>query len=204
VACAERLVVIAVEGFLDDGCIYAYRCALAWDFVRVGRGIYLTKAIHCNAGVIDYKIYATLPMLLLQFLRKRLDAPSISHVQRMESDFAQSAISSERLSLLELRIFFEGFDGGLAPFRGARGEVDQEGAGVQRRVGILESELTDDTETDTLRVVRSWVRRNAGRAGTPCLRRLPRQLCCMRPLGIMRIRIWAVGQGPSYHEYAAV
>ena len=68
-------------------------------------------------------------------------------------DLCEAAVGFERFCLLELCILLELFEGGFASTLVARSKVDQEGAVVERRFGVLEGQLADNCEADTLRML---------------------------------------------------
>jgi len=115
-----------------------------------------TEAVQRNARVVDDKVNA-LSVRLLQMLCKVLDAGLIRDIQVVVPNLREPAVGLEGFGLLQLRILFELLEGGLSPALVARGEVDEEGAVVERRFGILKCELADDCEADALGNVR-WSR----------------------------------------------
>jgi hypothetical protein len=83
-------------------------------------------------------------VLLLQELGERAYALRIANVQLRELDLRKSPVGPQGARREQRRVALQGGDG-VAPARGvARGEVDEERAGVERGLWVLEGELPDD------------------------------------------------------------
>jgi len=75
---------------------------------------------------------------------KGLDAGRLRYVELVELDVGEAAEGAQGIGLLEGGVLgAEGGDGRLAAGWVACGEVDEEGAGVEFGVGVLEGELAD-------------------------------------------------------------
>jgi hypothetical protein len=127
-----------------------------------------TEAVHCDTGVVDDKVN-TITMGLLQMIREGLDATTICNVQLMVLDLSEPAVRFQRLGLLQLCILFQILQGSFSSTLIASGEVDQKGAVVKRRFGILEGQLADYGKSNALRMLvkrrKDWIHAYLVRAG---------------------------------------
>ena len=79
-----------------------------------------------------------------------LDTSLICDVKMVVLDLCKSAMSLERLGLLQLRVLLELLQRGLTLTLVTSCEVDEYGTIVKGRLGVLKSNLADDCETDAL------------------------------------------------------
>lgn len=84
--------------------------------------------------------------MLCQILNTRL----VRDVQVVVLDLCEAAVRLESFRLLQLRVLLELLQRGLASALVASRKVDKEGTIVQRRLGVLKSQLADNREANSL------------------------------------------------------
>lgn len=117
----EGAVVVGLQGLLDDGA---------------------GEALQRDAGVVDDDI-EPVGVCASQVVAEAVDAGAVADVQFMEDEGRGAAIPGEGFGGDELRVVVEGVDGRGAAVRRACREVNQEGSGLDRGIGILECKIAN-------------------------------------------------------------
>jgi len=102
-------------------------------------------------------------MSLLQVVRKGLDAAAACDVKQMKLDLREPAIGLQCLGLLQCRILLQIFDGSFSSALVASRQINQKGSVVERRLGVLQSELLNYGASDTLQGSVWYLPRGGGR-----------------------------------------
>lgn len=102
-------------------------------------------------------------MSLLQVVRKSLDAAAACDVKQMELDLRETTVGLQCLGLLQCRILLQILDGGFSSALVASRQINQKGSVVERRLGVLQSELLHDGASDALTMLVWYSRRGCGR-----------------------------------------
>ena len=82
-------------------------------------------------------------MLLFQEVGEHADAVGLRDVELVVLDFRQAAISGQHFGRLQFLVLMECGESFLAPLLVPRCEIDEEGAVVESRLGVLEGKLAD-------------------------------------------------------------
>lgn len=82
-------------------------------------------------------------MFLLQEIPKRMNAPHIADIKRLELDRRVAAVLHQHLCSFECGVVVQFLDCFGTPFCGTSSEVDEEGSGAKWGGGILQGEVAD-------------------------------------------------------------
>lgn len=97
-----------------------------------------TESVEGDTGIVDNEVDA-LGVCIFQVLGQVFNAGFVCDVQVVVLDLRKAAICLQRFGLLQLRVLLKLLQRGLAPALVARCQVDEEGAIVERRFGVLDS-----------------------------------------------------------------
>lgn len=111
-----------------------------------------TEAIERDAGVVDYNV-DSIRVLFLEIVTELLDTLCLGDIEQVELDVGETTLRGESFGTRKLLIFQQVVDRFFAALFVASSEVDKEGAAVERGLRILEGEVANDGEANTLQKV---------------------------------------------------